>query len=114
VSSHNPGYECWLIVHNDYQFIGQPSAAGMTVYVDGKRAGIAPLGENLDAAVEPGRHKLRVRLWYFLSPSIDVDVKPGETRRFRADIPRTLPWWPKMRGLVDPFHWLLLEETSQH
>ena len=89
-----------IVIANDYRWIGNPGAAGFTVYVDGKRAGVAPIGETFSQQVQPGTHVLRVRCWYFLSP------------RFSADIPRTLPWWQKMRGLVDPFHSLSLEEIS--
>jgi hypothetical protein len=101
-----------LVISNDYQWIGNPRAAGFAVYIDGRRVGVAPLGERLSVQVEPGSHVLRVRLWYFLSPHIAVDVKPGETTLFSADIPRTLPLWRKMRGLVDPFHWLSLEKVD--
>jgi hypothetical protein len=90
----------------------QSRAAGSTVYLDGKRAGVAPLGETFSQQVQPGPHVLRVRLWYFLSPRVTIDMGPGDTRRLSADIPRTLPWWQKMSGLVDPFHWLSLEETT--
>jgi hypothetical protein len=101
-----------LIVANDYRWIGDPRAVGFAVYLDGRRVGVAPLGEALTEQVDPGMHVLRVRLWYFLSPRVAVDVKPGETLRFSADRPRTLPWWRQMRGLVDPFHWLSLEEVG--
>jgi hypothetical protein len=101
-----------IAVANDYQWLGDPRAAGFTVYVDGKRAGMAPLGETFSQQLQPGPHVLRVRLWYFLSPRVKLDVRPGETRRFSADRPRTAPWWRKMRGLVDPFHWLSLEEIT--
>lgn len=101
-----------IVIANDCQWIGSPGAAGFTVCLDGKRAGVAPLGETLSQQVQPGPHVLRVRLWYVLSPRVTVDVRPGNTRRFSADVPRTLPWWQKMRGLVDLFHWLSLEETT--
>jgi hypothetical protein len=103
-----------IAVTNDYERIGNPGAAGFTVYVDGKRAGVAPLGDTFSQPVEPGPHVLRVRLWYFLSPRVRLDVSPGETRRFSADIPRTSPWRRKMRGLADPFHWLSVEEITGH
>lgn len=101
-----------IVVANDYQWIGNPQAAGFAVYVDGKHAGVAPLGGTFSQQVDPGRHVVRVRLWYFLSPRVELDVKPGETRRFSADRPRRVPWRRTMRGLVDPFHWLSLQEVS--
>jgi len=102
-----------IVVANAYQWIGNPAAAGFTVYVDGKRAGVALLGQTCSQQVEPGAHVLRVRLWYFLSPRVMVDLRPGETRRFSADIPRKQPLWRRMvRGMVDPLHSLSLEEVS--
>lgn len=108
-----PGQKTRIVVANDYQWLGNPQAAGFAVYVDGKHAGVAPLGETFSRQVDPGRHVVRVRLWYFLSPRVELDVKPGETRRFSADIPRALPLWRRMvRGMVDPFHRLSLQEVS--
>jgi hypothetical protein len=101
-----------IVIANDYQWIGSPGAAGFTVYLDGKRAGVAPLGQTFSQQVQPGQHVVRVRLWYFLSPRVTIRMAPGDTRRFSADIPRTMPWWRQMRGLVDPFHWLSLEQTT--
>jgi hypothetical protein len=99
-------------IANNYRWVGNPAAAGFTVYLDGKHAGVALVGQTLSQQVQPGPHVVRVRLWYFLSPSVTINMPPGDTRQFSADIPRTLPWWRKMRGLVDPFHWLSLEETT--
>ena len=102
-----------IAVTNDYQWIGNPAAAGFTVYVDGKRAGVAPLGDTFSQPVEPGTHVLRVRLWYLLSPRVRVDLRPGETRRFSADIPRKPPLLRRMvRGMADPLHSLSLEEIT--
>jgi hypothetical protein len=102
-----------IVVANDYRWIGNPRAAGFAVYVDGKHAGVAPLGETFSRQVDPGRHVVRARLWYFLSPRVELDVKPGETRLFSADIPRKLHVWHRMvRGIFDPFHSLSLQEVS--
>ncbi len=101
-----------IAVTNNYQWIGNPEAVGFTVYVDGKRAGVAPLGETFSQQVKPGTHVVRVRCWYFLSPRVKLDLRPGETRRFSADRPRNERLWRMMRGLVDPFHWLSLEEVT--
>jgi hypothetical protein len=102
-----------IAVTNDYQWIGNPVAAGFTAYVDGKRAGVAPLGDTFSKRVEPGPHVVRVRLWYFLSPRVRVDLRPGEARRFSADIPRKRPLLRRMvRGMADTLHSLSLEEIT--
>jgi hypothetical protein len=102
-----------IVVTNNYQWVANPAAAGFTVYVDGKRAGVAPLGAAFTKQVQPGAHVLRVRLWYFLSPRVKLDLRPGETRRFSADIPRKVPLWRRMlRGMTNPLHSLSLEDVT--
>ena len=104
-----------IVVANDYRWVGSPAVAGITVYVDGKRAGVAPLGDTFSQHVVPGVHVVRVRLWYFLSPRVKLDLRPGETRRFSADIPRKLRSWRRMmRGMADPLHSLSLDEVTGH
>ncbi len=107
------GHGSWLLVVNDYQWIGNPRLGAFSVYVDGRLAGIAPLGEDLNVQVDPGRHTVRVRGWWYLSPRTQVDVKPGETARFSADIPQGKPFWRRMgRAIFDPFHSLSLKRVG--
>lgn len=101
-----------LVVVNNYQWIGNPRAAGFTVYIDGRRVGVAPLGDSLTAVVTPGGHVLRVRFGWFLSPRVATDIEPGETREFSADILRKLPVWRRMVHMLNPFAALSLEETG--
>ena len=110
-----PGDEniCRIVVINDYQWMGSPAAGGFVVYLDGKRAGVAPLGATCSMQVASGAHVLRIRLRYYLSPRVKLDLRPGETRRFSADIPRKVRvWWRILRGIADPFHSLSLEEVT--
>ena len=104
--------EATLIVANNYRWIGNPSAVGFIVYLDGRRIGVAPLGEELAVQVDAGRHIVRVRLWYFLSPKLAVEARPGQTLRLSADKPRGKGRWRQLRGLIDPFHWLWLEQLE--
>lgn len=115
VADQRTVHEGWLVVVNDYQWVGNPLLGAFRIYADGKQAGVAlPGGDDLNVPVEPGQHTLRVRLWYYLSPRVDVNVQPGETLRFHADIPRTLPLWRRMtRALVHPFHSLALARDNQ-
>jgi hypothetical protein len=64
----HPTMTSTLDVTNNYQWIGNPSAAGFIVYLDGLRIGIASPGRSLEAQAQPGPHR-GVRLWYFLSPA---------------------------------------------
>jgi hypothetical protein len=111
LDASSPGGACCLVIRNAYQWIGNPSAAGFVVYLDRRRAGVAPLGEDLTVRTDPGVHQLRVRFWWFLSPRVSLTLEAGQTRRFKADIPRSRVL-ATMRGLVDPFHSLSVEEVS--
>ena len=101
-----------LIVENAYRWIGNAAWGVFVVYVDGKRAGTATLGGQLILRVDPGQHALRVRLWWYLSPTIKFTVEPGQTRRFSADIPRHQMILSRIvRAMFDPFHSLSLKEV---
>jgi hypothetical protein len=98
----DPTMTATLVVTNSYQWIGNPAAAGFSVYLDGRKIGVASPGRSLTAQVQPGPHTLRVRLWYFLSPKLTIDAAPGQTLRLSADRPRGKGWRRQLRGLVDP------------
>jgi hypothetical protein len=102
-----------LVVENAYQWVGSAGAGGFVVYVDGKRAGVATLGRQLRLRVDPGQHTLRVRLWWYFSPTVKLTVWDGQTRRFSADISRQHMVLARMaRAIVDPLHSLSLEEVA--
>ena len=102
-----------LVVENAYQWVGSAAFGTFAVYVDGRRAGVAPLGGRLRLRVDSGQHTVRVRLWWwYRSPTVRVTVGPGETRRLSADIPRQQMVLTRIvRGILDPFHSLSLEEV---
>jgi hypothetical protein len=101
-----------LVVENAYQWVGSPGLAGLVVYVDGQRAGVAALGSQFMVRIDPGQHTARVRLWWYLSPTVVLTVEPGEIKRFSADIPRQRMIFARIAGgLFDPFPWLSLEEV---
>jgi hypothetical protein len=102
-----------LVVQNAYQWAGTAGAGGFVVYVDGKRAGVATLGGELRLRVDSGQHTVRVRLWWYFSPTVTLTVEPGQTRRLSADIPRKRMVLARMvRAIVDPLHSLSLEEIA--
>jgi hypothetical protein len=104
--------ESAVVVVNCYRWIGNPAAAGFVVYLDGRRIGVAPVSGALTVQVGAGRHVVRVRLWYFLSSKLAVEAGPGQTVRLFADRPRGKRLFRQFRGLVDPFHWLWLEQAE--
>lgn len=82
---------CWMEVVNKYRWVGDPRLGKFKVYVDGKAVGSAPLSGSLRVPIHPGRVGVRVRLWWFASPPVQIDVGTGQTVQLWADIPRELP-----------------------
>jgi hypothetical protein len=100
-----------LVVENAYQWVGSPGAGGFVVYVDGNRAGLAPLGGQLRVLIDPGQHIVRVRLWWYRSPALTLTFGPGGIRRLSADIPRQRMVLVRIaRGIFDPLYSLSLHE----
>lgn len=99
-----------VAIRNDYKWVGPPRQGEITIYIDGRCCGRVPLGAVKEIALYPGAHDLCVRLWWYLSPEISVNVDSAELVWFRADIPR-MGFFRILKALWDPFHSLILEET---
>ena len=86
---------------NNYRFVGDPRIARFHLYVDGKKVGSAqPHGGSCRANVAPGAHKARIRFWWYFSPSLTLDMVPGQSVRLTGDIPRELSVPRRMVRLV--------------
>jgi polygalacturonase len=104
----------WISIRNDYMWNGNGTIGGvMSIRIDGKRKGAVDSCEIHRVPVYAGTHTVRVMLqaWY-LSPRVTVTVNPGTTVHLRARMPsgRFFSRWVK--GMFDPFHWLVLEEIA--
>jgi hypothetical protein len=104
----------WISLRNDYMWKGvNPDQGAVFVYVDGKRSGPADLESVRKVPVYSGKHTVRVRLWWFLSPRVTVNVNAGHTVYFRCDMPMNRSFFYRMaKGMFDPFHLLVLEEVG--
>lgn len=77
-----------VVVVSKYWWAGRNNAGDFGVYLDGKRVGkVAPQSQR-QFQVSDGKHTVRVRLWWFLSPKVMVEVQSGQTVRLVADVPR--------------------------
>jgi hypothetical protein len=85
-----------VVVFQDRMWFGDPRLGAFVVYVDGKRAGVAPVQGQLTVAVTPGVHRVRVRQWWYRSPLVEVAVAEREVVRLRADIPRSTAFPARM------------------
>lgn len=88
--------DCHLEIVNSYKWIADPRFGSFKVYVDGKAVGNAPLASSLKVAVLPGRRTVRVRLWWYLSPLLEINAPSHGTICLDADIPRAVPFLRRM------------------
>ncbi len=89
---------------------GDPRLGAFVVSVDGNRIGVAPVQGESSSEVSAGRHTVRIRQWWFRSPSVQVDVASGQVVRLRADNDRSVGVPRRMgRMFVHPFRSLTLE-----
>ena len=101
-------------IQNDYQWVLNPKYGRIHTYIDGRMAGTADLGQSLVVHVAPGEsHRVRVRIAWFASRSLDVMVSNGETVRLHANVRKDLNL---MTGIflmmIRPFTSLYLGEQS--
>jgi hypothetical protein len=76
-------------VFQDRQWAGDPRLGTFTVYVDGVRAGIVRPLDKLTISLAGGVHSIRIRQWWYRSPTVTVDIQEeGQRFRFRADAPK--------------------------
>lgn len=65
----------------------QANAPGASVTLDGEaREPLSPEGQTVLADLTPGPHVIRVNHEDYVSQSVDVFVKPGETRRIEVEL----------------------------
>jgi hypothetical protein len=80
------------------------------VLVDGNDIGEVRRGRSRLFWITPGRHEVHIVIDWARSPSIEVDVAPGETVK--------LICWPKFhfgqakRAMANPHEWIVLERSA--
>jgi hypothetical protein len=75
-------------IFQDRDWLGDPRMAAFTVYVDGSRFGKLALKSTIRFTLPEGVHRLRIRQFYFMSPTVTINVVSGQILRLKADIPR--------------------------
>ena len=78
-----------LVVRNDYRWLLNPRWGEFHVYVDGRLAGVAPLGGAFALDLPQGDHRVRVRLWFYLSKPIGIEISRMQPVILIADFPRS-------------------------
>ena len=80
-----------ITVYQDREWhIADPRLGAFVVVVDGKRIGAAPVHGEITTSVELGSHSVRIRQWWFRSPTVVVEAHEGEHVRLRADIDKSV------------------------
>jgi len=75
-------------ISQDRDWFGPPRRGAFAVYVDGSRFGTLAVKSTIRMTLPTGAHRLRIRQFYFMSPTVNVNVESGQTLRLKADIPR--------------------------
>jgi hypothetical protein len=102
-----------VIVFQDRTWFGDPRMGAFTVYLDGAKAGVAPVHGEIELRIAPGSHTIRVGQSWFRSPPIPLDLASGGSVRLKADIPRDIPLLPRLaRFAVKPRRCLVLAESD--
>jgi hypothetical protein len=78
-----------LTVFGNGQWFGDPRLGTVVVYVDGIKRGRVSPGESLLVTCAPGRHEVRVRQWWYMSPRIDVEIQPEQQTILKGGINQT-------------------------
>lgn len=99
-----------LVVFQDRKWVvADPRLGAFSVSIDGLRVGIAHVGGEVGSDVLPGKHRVRIRQWWYRSPPLEVEVLNGQTVRLRADIDRSIGVVRRMgRMLLHPSRSLTL------
>jgi hypothetical protein len=103
-----------LEVSTDRQWFGDPRLGTFIVYLDGNRAGMVPPRGQLVLHPAPGRHVLRARQWWYLSPRLEIEVGAGTHVDVRVDVIRegTFPF-RMLRMIFTPWRGLTLARTDE-
>ena len=106
MNSHATGT---IEIFRDRQWAGDPRLGTFTVYLDGVRAGMVRPLDKATIAVGGGMHAIRIRQWWYRSPTVTVAVQEGQRVRFRADAPKGRAG---LRLLFHPSSYLRLLQCS--
>jgi hypothetical protein len=77
-----------IVVATGRDWYGDPRLGTFTVYLDGKKAGTLPPCGRLVVSCRSGRHVVRVRQWWYLSPRLEVEASGVSPLVLDADVSR--------------------------
>jgi hypothetical protein len=109
-TSHEPH----LVVARVRRFGPDPKLGRLHVYVDGRPRGAVPMNHQRLLALSTGTHTVRVRHWWFMSPSCTVEVGPRAEIRLEADVPPDGTLVQRIaRAIFRPLHRLTLTSDTE-
>jgi hypothetical protein len=77
-----------IVVSTSRPWYGDPRLGTFTVYLDGAKAGKLPPQGSLRISCPSGRHRVRVRQWWYLSRPFELTVGPASTSHLDVDLVR--------------------------
>jgi hypothetical protein len=122
-----------IVIFQSGQWTGDPRLGAMVASIDGKRVGLVlprgsfkadtfpfkrrwwrpsdlPVQERVSIGLTAGHHVIRVRLRWFRSPPVEVDVAAGQVVQLAAGIDRSVGVLRRMgRMFLNPSRSLTLE-----
>ena len=102
-----------VIVSTDRKWVGDPRLGTFVVYLDGTRAGSVPPRGQLVLRCATGRHVLRARQWWYLSPRLEIELSAGSDADVRVDVIREGGFPSRiLRMVFTPWQGLTLSRTD--
>jgi hypothetical protein len=103
-----------LIIHNEYPWRLDPRLGAFTAYLDGRKAARIEVGSWVQLEISSQVvHRIRVRLWWYLSPRIEISLPEGDIRRLYADALGGLNVASAKSFILKPFSALYLGDESR-
>ncbi|MFZ1881510.1 MAG: hypothetical protein WAU41_15305 [Gaiellaceae bacterium] len=77
-----------IVVATSRPWYGDQRLGAFSISLDGSAAGKLPPHGTLRLPCAPGKHRVRARQWWYMSPQFEVVVEPGQATRLDVDLVR--------------------------
>ena len=75
-----------IVVKSDRDWFGDQRSGSYVVYLDGRRVAVLRPRDSVAIRCDAGSHRVRVRQWHYLSPSVSVQVGESDPVTLQADV----------------------------
>ena len=107
-------HDAALVVANYRRWGPEPKLGALHVYVDGRPRRVVGANQERPVLLSPGKHSVRVRHWWFMSPPRTLELNPGSEVRLQADVAQEGTVWRRIvRSAFRPLHSLSLRQEDE-